>query len=140
MNHRKVMVFGTFDIFHKGHENFLRQAKRYGDYLIAVIARDRTVEIVKGKSSRYSEKYRQQRVRDSGLADEVILGRLGNKCAVIEKYRPDVICLGYDQASFVDNLTQFLFSSGLKNVEVKRLRAYKPKIFKSSKLKNAGKN
>jgi FAD synthetase len=132
------MVFGTFDIFHKGHENFLRQAKRYGDYLIAVIARDRTVEIVKGKSSRYSEKYRQQRVRDSGLADEVILGRLGDKYAVIEKYNPDVICLGYDQAVFVGKLRKNLFSYGLKNVKIKRLRAYKPEIYKSSKMVQQG--
>ena len=32
----KVMVFGTFDGVHPGHENFFEQAKQHGDYLIAV--------------------------------------------------------------------------------------------------------
>ena len=40
---KKVMVFGTFDIFHKGHENFLKQAKKLGDCLTVVVARDETV-------------------------------------------------------------------------------------------------
>jgi len=41
------MVFGTFDVFHKGHESFLRQAYCYGDFLVAVVARDKTVAKIK---------------------------------------------------------------------------------------------
>jgi len=29
---KKVMVFGTFDIFHSGHINFLEQARQEGDF------------------------------------------------------------------------------------------------------------
>ena len=46
---KKVILFGTFDIFHKGHKNFLEQAQEFGDYLIVVIARDKTVKKIKGK-------------------------------------------------------------------------------------------
>lgn len=42
-----VMAFGTFDVFHPGHEYYLTQAKKYGDILIVVVARDKTVEKVK---------------------------------------------------------------------------------------------
>ena len=40
---KKVMVFGTFDIIHPGHIHLLKEAKEYGDFLIAVIGRDATV-------------------------------------------------------------------------------------------------
>ncbi|HLC71304.1 MAG TPA: adenylyltransferase/cytidyltransferase family protein, partial [Candidatus Nanoarchaeia archaeon] len=37
---KTVMCFGTFDILHPGHLHYLQQAKKYGDYLMVVIARD----------------------------------------------------------------------------------------------------
>ena len=39
---------GTFDLVHAGHVSYLEQAKKYGDYLIVVVARDETVEEEKG--------------------------------------------------------------------------------------------
>ena len=44
----KIMTFGTFDIFHLGHKSFLKQAREFGNYLIVVIARDKTVKNIKG--------------------------------------------------------------------------------------------
>lgn len=129
-----VLAFGTFDIFHKGHESFLRQAKRFGKKLIVVAARDKTVEEVKGRLPKNTELARLEKIKKSGLADLVILGNLRNKYTVIEKIKPDVICLGYDQKAFVDKLDGFLFEKGMKNVKIKRLKSYKPEIFKSSKL------
>ena len=41
------MVFGSFDLVHKGHVNFLKQAKKLGDELIVVVARDDNIEKVK---------------------------------------------------------------------------------------------
>ena len=48
---KKVMCAGTFDIVHKGHIYFLEQAKKFGDYLVVVVARDSTSEKNKGKKS-----------------------------------------------------------------------------------------
>lgn len=128
------MVFGTFDIFHEGHKSFLLQARKYGDYLIAVVARDRTVETIKGKLPRNNEKKRRKKVMNSGLADKAILGGLRDKYAVIKKYKPDIICLGYDQMAFVDKLQKTIFSYGSKNARIKRLKSYKPEVYKSSKM------
>jgi len=44
---KKTLVFGTFDILHPGHEYFLKEAKRHGDQLVVVVARDLTVKQVK---------------------------------------------------------------------------------------------
>ena len=129
------MVFGTFDIFHKGHENFLKQARRYGDYLIAVVARDKTVLSVKKQRAANSEGKRAKILRDSKLTDKVILGSLGDKYSVIKKYQPDVICLGYDQKDFVGGLRKKLEEFNLDKTEIIRLKSYCPKKYKSSKIR-----
>jgi FAD synthetase len=131
---KKVLTFGTFDIFHKGHESYLKQARNFGDFLIVVIARDKTVQKIKKKLPKNKENARLHKVIESGLADKAVLGNFGDKYAIIRKYRPDVICLGYDQKVFIDQLPKKLVASGLKNVTIKRLKAYKPHIYKSSKL------
>jgi len=130
-----VMVFGTFDIFHRGHRHFLREAKKRGDNLIVVIARDVTVEKVKRKRPLYTEKERRQAVQESGLAEKVILGNRKDKYAVIRKYRPQVIALGYDQKFFVDKLQDKLKEFNLNNTQVVRLTAYYPQKYKSSLLR-----
>ncbi|MDX9913348.1 MAG: DNA alkylation repair protein [Candidatus Moranbacteria bacterium] len=133
---KKVMVFGTFDIFHKGHISFLKQAIVYGDYLIVVVARDKTVRAVKGAWSQNKEDNRLQTIKDSSLASEVVLGSQTNKYSAIKKYQPDVICLGYDQKFFIDNLREELKKIDLEKTKIIKLKPYKPGIYKSSKLKN----
>ena len=49
---KRVLVFGTFDLLHQGHRYFLTQARRFGDTLIAVVARDEFVEERKGRTRR----------------------------------------------------------------------------------------
>ncbi len=128
------MVFGTFDIFHKGHKNFLKQARIYGDWLIVVVARDKTVLALKNHWPRNDEQKRLETVKKSKLANQVILGNLKDKYQVIFKCKPDIICLGYDQKYFTKNLKEILTKRGLKNIKIKRLKSYKPDKYKSSML------
>ena len=129
---KKVMVFGTFDIFHSGHENFLQQARQYGDYIVAVIARDATVAVIKGKAPKNNEAQRARILADSHLVDEVIFGSLGDKYEVIAKHRPEIICLGYDQNAFTDNLVSQLERLGLEKTKIIRLNPFQPELYKSS--------
>lgn len=135
MGNRNIMIFGTFDIFHKGHISFLKQARKYGDYLIVVVARDKTVKKLKGEFPQNTEDERVEKIKDSHLANEVILGSQTNRYIVIKKYKPDVICLGYDQKFFIDDLKNELLKFGLKDTKIIRLDSYWPQIYKSSKLK-----
>ncbi|PJB16843.1 FAD synthase, partial [Candidatus Falkowbacteria bacterium CG_4_9_14_3_um_filter_38_19] len=127
----KVMVFGTFDIFHPGHVNFLRQARKYGDYLIVIIARDKTVLNIKKSLPRYQEKKRLAEIIKSNLTDKAVLGSLRDKYQVVKKYQPAVICLGYDQKNFINQLAEKLKQFKLKT-KIVRLKPYRPKIYKSS--------
>lgn len=126
------MVFGTFDLLHQGHINLFSQAKKYGDYLIAVIARDKTVVKVKDKKPVENEKKRLKSV--SKYVDKAVLGNLRDKFAAIKKFKPDVICLGYDQAVFTDALKLELKKLKLKT-KIVRLKAYKPHLYKTTLLR-----
>lgn len=132
---KKVMVFGTFDIFHRGHENFLIQARRKGDFVVAVVARDETVLNVKKQETVNNEQERMKVLENSRLADEVVLGSLRDKYLVIKKYEPDVICLGYDQEFFTEDLSKKIKKFNLDKTVIMRLKSYYPNKYKSSKLR-----
>lgn len=135
---KKVMVFGTFDILHPGHLNFFRQAKKLGDYLCIVVARDKTVKEIKGRLPRFNERKRLAKIKKLKIADRVRLGYEEDRCHVILEEKPDIICLGYDQDISKTNLSKQLGRCGLK-VKIHRAKAYKPEIYKSSKLNKAQK-
>ena len=62
---KKVMAFGTFDGLHPGHLNFLKQARRLGDSLVVVVARDANVRKIKGRFPRLGEGERLRKVASS---------------------------------------------------------------------------
>ncbi len=131
---KKVLVFGGFDILHLGHHSFFQQAKQYGDKLYVVIARDKTIEKVKERTPIHDELKRKEAVEKTGLADKVHLGNLDDPYAIIEKIKPDVICLGYDQTSFTQNLEQELKRRNL-SPQIVRLKSFRPEEYKSSKFR-----
>ncbi|MDP4007990.1 MAG: adenylyltransferase/cytidyltransferase family protein [Candidatus Peregrinibacteria bacterium] len=131
---KKVMIFGTFDYFHAGHEDLIKQAKKHGDYLIVVIARDGTVEKIKGNKPDHNAKKRLSILKKHELIDKAVIGEKGDKHKIILKYKPNVIALGYDQFVFTYTLNKLIIDNKL-NTEIVRLEAYKPEVFKSSKIK-----
>lgn len=128
------MAFGTFDIFHKGHQSYLSQAKKLGDFLIVVVARDKTVKEFKKQETSNKEQERLRILKSCKLTGNVILGNLKDKYAVIKKYRPDIIALGYDQKINLKELKNRLINFNLKP-KIVRLKPFKPEKYKSSKLR-----
>lgn len=135
----RIMVFGTFDILHEGHLDFFRQARGLAAHpqLIVSVARDAVTARVKGQTPKNDELFRLRAVEASPLVDEVVLGDREGFIDHIVTAAPDIIALGYDQDSeYVRDLQAELSKAGL-TTRVVRLKAFKPHIYKSSKLRSA---
>ncbi len=131
---RIVVVFtgGVFDIVHPGHIYTLSSAKNLGDVLVVTVATDKTVKKMKGHAPLNGEDKRVDLVSALRIVDLALLGSETDMFEVVERVRPDVIALGYDQKHDLDDLTLQASSRGL-NVKVVRFDTPMPKI-KSSKI------
>lgn len=130
----KVMVFGAFDILHPGHVNFFEQAKKFGDHLTVVVARDTTINQVKKHTPQNSQDNRLSAIQSQPSVDQAVLGYEDDKYRIIREIEPDVICLGYDQVAFTELLEDKIKEFGLRT-RVVRLDPFFPEKYKSSKLR-----
>lgn len=130
------MLFGTFDVLHRGHLNFFKQARALSKnpYLIVSVARDKNVSRIKGHRPSISERRRLDAVKKILLIDKAVLGGLNSHLPHIIKQHPDIIALGFDQKNYVNNLQSDLKKRGLI-VKIFRLKPYKRHIYKSSIIK-----
>lgn len=127
------MVFGTFDVLHPGHIDMFRQARKYGNYLVVVVARDETVEKLKKYTPRNNFDIRIHSVEKNPFVDYAKPGYLDDQYRVITEETPRVICLGYDQSFYAEDLKEYIANNKLP-INVVRLEAFNPGVYKSSKL------
>jgi len=92
----KVMATGTFDLLHMGHIYYLKEAKKLGDELVVVIARDSTVRRLKHEPVT-PEDMRLNLIKELKMVDEALLGHEDDMYSVLKEIKPDIIALGYDQ-------------------------------------------
>ena len=129
----RVMCFGTFDRLHEGHKFYLKESRKLGNELIAVVSLDDTVKKIKGRLPLLNQNERLNQLADSGLVDKAVLGSSGDKLEVVAKEKPDVLALGYDQVAFTENAAEKLKKRGLE-VRIARIKAFHPEKYKSSIL------
>ncbi|EDY36241.1 Cytidylyltransferase, putative [Aciduliprofundum boonei T469] len=118
----RVMATGVFDILHPGHVLFLREAKKLGDELVVVVARDSTVERLKHKPI-MNEEIRRFMVESLKPVDRAVLGHKDDMYKTVEDVRPDIIVLGYDQKFDEKEIEEECRKRGIK-VKVVRLKKY----------------
>jgi FAD synthetase len=116
-----VLASGVFDLLHLGHVKFLEEAKKAGGEnaeLIVIIARDSTVQKTKGRKPVMPENQRRTLVESLKVVDEAVLGFESFDVAeVINRIKPDVIALGYDQAAMDKQVCDYVNEHGL-NIRV----------------------
>ncbi len=139
MRRKIVLATGAFDLLHYGHLNFLEEAKRAGGRnakLIVIVARDRTVEARKGKRPVVPEDQRRALIEALKPVDDVILGFEDmNYEAVIEKLKPNVIAVGYDQLDIKRSVEEIIKKKGLRIKVFEARKFSEDDIDSSSKIK-----
>ena len=119
----KVMATGTFDLLHMGHIYYLKEAKKLGDTLSVVVARDSTVRKLKHEPVN-PEEIRLDLIKEVKVVDEAYLGYEDDMYAIVEEIKPDIIALGYDQIHDENTIKSELKKRNLV-AKVVRLSEYK---------------
>ena len=125
----KVITYGTFDLFHEGHYNILKRAKDLGDYLIVGVTSEH-YDKGRGKLNvSQSLVERIDNVKNSGLADEIIVEEYdGQKIEDIKKYDIDKFVIGSDWLGKFDYLNEYcevVYLERTKGVSSTQLRNQK---------------
>jgi len=105
---KKIITYGSFDLFHEGHYNLLKRAKALGDKLIVGVTTEQ-FDIYRGKMNVVDSLMRRlDNVRNSGLADEIIVeDHDGQKIEDIQKHGIDIIVFGSDWTGKADYLNEY---------------------------------
>lgn len=105
---KKVITYGTYDLFHRGHYNLLKRAKDLGDYLIVGVTTD-NFDLERGKMNTCNNVMeRIEAVKATGLADQIVIEEYkGQKIDDIQKYGVDVFAVGSDWEGYFDYLKEF---------------------------------
>ena len=133
-----VLAGGVFDIIHPGHIHTLNEAKKLGDVLVVVIATDKTAARMKKRKPLHTQEQRKKLVDALKMVDATIVGNDNkNIFKTVEKIKPQIIALGYDQVHQEKAIIQGCQEINLK-VKVARLKSPIPKISSSTITKDYG--
>lgn len=94
---RVVLAGGVFDIIHPGHIHTLNAAKALGDILVVVVATDNTSVKMKKRRPLHSQDQRQELVNSLSMVNLCLIGQEDDMFKTVNRVRPQIIALGYDQ-------------------------------------------
>lgn len=87
---------GTYDMFHIGHLNLLKNAKEQCEYLIVGVNSDELVKQYKHKLPIINENERSEIVRNIKAVDKCVISRTLDKMVAHELFHFDAIFIGDD--------------------------------------------
>lgn len=131
---KRVITYGTFDLFHEGHYRLLERAKALGDYLVVGVTTE-GYDQNRGKLNVVdSLMTRIENVRKSGFADEIIIEEsTGQKFRDIKKYQIDIFTVGSDWVGHFDYLKDYcevVYLERTKNISSTMLREQNKHIYR----------
>lgn len=129
---KKVITYGTYDLFHRGHYNLLKRAKELGDYLIVGVTTD-NFDLERGKMNTCNNVMeRIEAVKATGLADQIVIEEYkGQKIDDIQKYDVDIFAIGSDWEGYFDYLKEFcqvVYLPRTQGISSTQLRQERPTV------------
>lgn len=105
---KKVITYGTFDLFHIGHLNLLNRAKKLGDHLIVGLSTDEFNSGSKNKNCVVSYEDRKYILEAIRCVDMVIPeNSWDQKIEDVQRLGVDVFVIGDDWAGKFDFLKEY---------------------------------
>jgi len=133
-----VLAGGVYDVLHLGHLAALTEAKTLGDVLVAVVATDVTVGMLKGRKPIFPEQDRRALVEGLKPVDKAILGYedvgMGYE-QVLTDVMPDIVAFGYDQENLDRSVREIIQRRGLKIQMVKLSKFDHEKYLSSTRVR-----
>lgn len=129
---KKVITYGTYDLFHQGHYNLLKRAKDLGDFLIVGVTTD-NFDLERGKMNTCNNVMeRIEAVKATGLADQIVIEEYrGQKIDDIQKYGVDIFAIGSDWEGYFDYLKEFcdvVYLPRTEGISSTQLRQERPMV------------
>jgi len=124
---RVVFIGGGFELIHYGHVYTISKARSLGDVLVVSVARDSTIRKRKNREPLVSEEDRVRLLSSLRDVDAAILGVEGDIYVTLQKVKPDIVALGYDQYHMEDEVMREAKRRGMK-LRVVRLDSPYPNI------------
>jgi len=133
-----ILAGGVYDVLHLGHLAALSEAKSIGDVLVAVVATDVTVEVLKGSKPLFPENDRRALVEGLKPVDKAILGYedvgFGFEQVLME-VMPNIVAFGYDQEKLENTVREIIERHKLQIQIVKLSKFDHEKYASSSSLR-----
>lgn len=118
----RVMAVGVFDLIHLGHVHYLQEARSMGDELVVVVATDEMVRRRKHVPI-IPQEMRVEMVKALKPVDDAVLGDPQDQLKSVERLKPEIIALGYDDYHNVEDLRRALAGRGL-HPEIRRVARF----------------
>lgn len=94
---KKILTFGTFDIFHLGHLKILERAAQFADKLVVGVSSDKLNYNKKGRNPIYNQEERMKIISSLNFVSDVFLEEsLELKREYLLKHEADCLIMGCD--------------------------------------------
>jgi len=123
---KKVITYGTFDLFHFGHLRLLQRAKALGDYLVVAVSSDE-FNAIKGKKCTYPYEHRAKIVEAIKYVNEVIPEhKWEQKIDDVKKHDIDIFVMGDDwkgKFDFLKDYCKVVYLERTKDISTTELKS-----------------
>ncbi|OGL61778.1 hypothetical protein A3E97_01920 [Candidatus Uhrbacteria bacterium RIFCSPHIGHO2_12_FULL_47_12] len=124
---KRILIFGTFDGFHAGHQFVVEEAAKKGSELVAAVARDAHVRALKHKEPHNDEQTRLARVaKDPHVSRAMLSDEELGSYRILDEVQPDLIVLGFDQLALRDDLERWMQEHD-RNIPIETLAVFQKK-------------